>query len=339
MLNLTPQTKAQLPDAIDIDFRAFEEESYDSAHVTYNKYGIVKEETTEKDSENYTGISGVGDFEETPGNDTAAETSRVQAFDKTLTPVRKTLNNGIDDHLIKTDQHGKIKNIAQAMGRAAKRYPDKRVAELFYRGILTTDSKGNAMVANDGVRNFSIYHKMNESDSTTWSNISASSITLTPDNLYTAKLALESQPNLLNTDLADVKARVLLVQPAQKKKAIQILHSQGEYGTANHDGNIFNELSKFGDEKLELVVWDRLGYASNKYSSAVDTYWWLLDPSMPNQMKILWNEKPHFVTGSPEYIRKQNYWEYTMQMFFAFGMVEPRGTYMSIGDGTTTVTA
>jgi phage major head subunit gpT-like protein len=322
----SPMLKSAFTDLHDARFREVFDDKYENYDTYYEK--IFQVETSDKSYEQYSSVSGHTLMQPKGEGSTSQTDARIQGYDVQFVNNSYSLEAELSYENIKDDQFKILNKEAAALGKSAKRTPDAYAADAFKRGFATTDSYGNAQVAADGKPFFSTLHPKNPSETgTTYSNASASGITLTEDNLETGILALQQQLNPKGLLLQSV-ARVLVVPMALRKTAILITGSDKRSNTADNDANPYKGFERYYGGTMDVVVWPQLD-AVNLNGSA--TAWFLLDPEI-HELIFQWRERPNVwpvefnKKGTGEFI-------YTCFARFEYGMVDWRGTWGSKGDG------
>lgn len=179
--------------------------------------------------------------------------------------------------------HGKIVSISQKLAYtrvkeledkldeikqlkiAANRTLDKWAWMPIVDGYVTSDSNSNFPTArlSDGVSLFSSAHPSRVSGVSNRSNNVSGNPALTPDNLFTTEKMITEQLNGRGLPINYNGGFILVVPPALKKTAMQILESELESGTTDNDINYFKGIGH------DLIVCNYLGAANG----GSDTQW------------------------------------------------------------------
>lgn len=321
---LSPMLRSAFSDLHDARFREIFGDKFKEYQTVYDK--ILNMKSSDRQSEPYSSISGHDLFEETPELGTPSEDARLQGYDLTLVNRKFTKTAKISWENLKDDQFNELEKEAQSLGKAAKRTPDVHASDMLKRGFVTTDSFGNSMLSADGLRYFSTLHKLNSMDATTHSNASATGLTLSDDNLETALVAMNEQPNPRGL-FAGVQATHLIVPSSLRKAALIITGSDKRSDTADNDMNVYKSADSYYGGSLRVLVWNEIGAASTNAGS--NTAWFLQDKDI-HEMLFQWREKA--MLHPVEFNQKNMTFEYLMHMRYEFGMVDWRGTWASKGD-------
>jgi hypothetical protein len=160
---------------------------------------------------------------------------------------------------------------------------------------------------------------------TAQSNASSTGITLTDDNLETARVALLRQLDDRGKPMNIGSTKLLLVVPTElEKQAIIITKSEKRSGTANNDVNIYD------GPQFTVIASKWIGYSGNP-GSATTTSWFLVDPKTS---KLFFLQRQGLETH-----RHIDPFSLTNTFFvdcrFAVGTGDWRGMWGSIGDGAS----
>lgn len=178
--------------------------------------------------------------EKTEGNSVTYETL-VQGYDKKITNVTYAKGISISKELFEDEQYPIMKNMASALGKSAKLTMEQLAANLLNYGFVSTYN-----TAGDGQCLFYTAHTNPNGKSGTYSNIATAS-DLAISTLKDAITALETTESESGNPLA-IKAKKLVVAPANQFQAMQLLQSSHIPNSANND---INPVNGWG---IELVV-------------------------------------------------------------------------------------
>src|SRR5574343_63820 len=170
---------------------------------------------------------------------------RIQGYTKRWTHDTYALGLKHTQEALEDDLYGVMSDGAREMGVSARETRHIRVAGIFNTGFGTT-----VHTAGDGLAVFSASHV--RLDGTTWSNLQAAT-SLSYESLQDMILAFESQVDHRGKKIMQSPA-TLLVPPALEMKAMELLESVGQPGTANNDINTV----KAGRPSLRVIVWPYL---------------------------------------------------------------------------------
>jgi len=203
---------------------------------------------------------------------------------------------------------------ARKFGRAAGRTEDKGFWSMFVNGFTAANTSYG-----DNKPLFSTIHPRKDGG-TAQSNASATGATLTEANIFTAERAiveaLDDQGQVIDMD----GKFTLVVPPALKKTAFQILDSDLRSGTADNDSNYY-----FSGAQYDLFVNPWLG----NFAGGSDTAWYMLRQGMHGLTYV--NRKPFMVTNYEE--EKTGDVVVRGRERFSYGWIDWRGAWGSQGDG------
>ena len=321
----TPIITTTFPDVLDVSFRKIFNDKFKTHPVTYTE--VLQQESSDRASEKY---SSVGNFDYpslATEHGAPEQDGLIQGYDATLQNDKYMKQAIVTREMIDDDQFAVFKKIPSKLARVFRQQPDHNVAQMFRRGFVATNEAGGTMVAADAVRHFSTIHKQNSEDATTLSNASATSITFTEQNLETALIAANQQLDDRG-NLMMVRPNILLVPTALRKAALIITGSDKRPDTADNDLNVYKGgVESYYGGKLKVVVWPELDAV---VTGGSDTAWFLLDASLH---EMIFQNRMGVELMPVEYNNKNDSWEYTGVMRYAFGMIDWRGTWASKGDG------
>ena len=268
---------------------------------------IFNMETSDKDHEIDSGVTGFGFLAQTNENSPIQYEDPVQMFDVTYTHLKYTKGFKVSEELIEDDQWRVIRSKPQALGRAARRTEENQAAQVFINAFTSSQLGG------DGEELCSTVHPRSDGGATQ-SNADANGITLTYDNLETAEIAMRAQLDGKGMKIA-VKPNTLVVPPSLRREGLEITKSAKIPGTADNEINIFQGT-------LKVVDWDYL---------TSTTAWFLIDST---QSKVQW-----FWRSRPE-MRSDNSFDtgaalFKIQERFSNGFSDWRGVWGSQGDGAS----
>lgn len=261
-----------------------------------------------KQSEKDSAISGFGYFDETVEGGQVNYEDPVQMYDVTYTHKKYTKGFKVSEEMYDDDLYRIINRKPGQLAIAAKRTAEYNAANLFNNGFSPTQLGG------DGHPLFSIYHHRSDGG-TDQLNKAATDLPLSDANLNTAILAFESQLDDKGMKIA-TEANILLVPRALKKTATVLTQSDGLTQTAYNDMNYSKSLG------LKVIAWHYL---------TSPTAWFLIDSSVA-LLNWFWRKQPEF--------KQDNAFDTGMALFktsmrFSKGFSDWRGTWGSKGDNST----
>lgn len=314
-----PLSTASLPNAIDRRVRKHFLDTYPTVEPMLDKlFKIARQEDATEYEEDYQGLA---QYESTSEAETYKLDNFGEGYNTSYTPVKYTKRVPITYEAQKWDKAALTEagNVGAEMARAAADTIEERAASVFNNGFSTSyTSYGDALPL------FSTAHTRPDGG-TSQSNASATSITLSDENLETATQAFREQKNKRGR-LVRTKPRVLLVPPALEAEALRITKSDQRSDTADNDVNVFNMREYYGG-KMAVIVWD---YLSNTAGGS-DTAWFLLDPQL-HKVTWKWADKP--MVRKDDTTGKQSDILYFLGMFYAsYGWSDWIGTWGSQGTG------
>lgn len=190
-------------------------------------------------------ISGYGAVPVKPEGSPITYDARIQGPTKRWTHNTYAGGARISEEAIEDDRYGIMKSVARDQGVAARETRHIRVASIFNAGFGTTEhttGQGYAIFYGSHVK----------LGGGTWSNL-ATAAALAYATLQSAILAFEAQTDHRGKKINQTPM-VLLVPPALEFKALELLKSIGQPGTANNDPNTV----RLARPRLRLIVWPYL---------------------------------------------------------------------------------
>lgn len=289
-------------DILEPGFRKIFNDRYSEIPEQFSKLFKMGSSTQyfEKDS----AVSGFGMLEQTGENDPIRYEDPVQMYDVTYTHLKYTKGFSISEELYEDDLYNVMNKKPSALGRAARRTNEYYAAQIF-NNAFSSNTGG------DGKYLCSTAHPRADGG-TAQSNASSSGIALTEENLNTGILALEGQLDDKGMKVM-AEASILLVPRALRKKAHEIVKSDGRSETADNDMNYYDGMG------LSIMSWHYL---------TSDTAWFLIDKSL-HELNWFWRIKPEFKqdnsfdTGAALYKTRER---------FSRGWSDWRGVWGSQGD-------
>jgi phage major head subunit gpT-like protein len=298
--------KSNFGDLLEPGFREIYDDRFKSIPSIFPQLLTVNSST--KQSEKDSAISGFGYFEETVEGGQVNYEDPVQMFDVTYTHKKYTKGFKISEEMYDDDMYRIMNRKPGQLAIAAQRTTEYQAAGLFNNAFSTTQKGG------DGKPLCSIYHTRSDGG-TDQMNKAATDLALSDTNLNTAVLAFESQLDDKGMKIA-AEAKVLLVPRTLKKTATVLTQSEGLTQTDYNDMNYSKTLG------LKVIAWHYL---------TSTTAWFLIDPSIA-LLNWFWRKQPEF--------SQENSFDTGMALFktsmrFSKGFSDWRGVYGSKGDNST----
>lgn len=296
--------RSNFGDLLEPGFREIFDDAYAEQPLVFPR--IFDVETSEKQDEKVSGVTGFGLLQQTGEGESVQYEDPSQMYDTSFTHAKYTKGFKVSEELVEDDQYNVIKKKPAQLARAARRTSEFSAANVLNRAFSTSYLGG------DGKPLASTSHPRSDGG-TAQSNASSTGVTLTDDNLETARIAFRQQ--------LDDKGMIIQTMPKQlivpvdlEKDASILTGSEGRPGSADNDINIYKS-------KMEVIDWE--------YITVNNTCWFLRDPSQEN-LKFYWRIKPEF--------KQDTAFDTGMALFkvrtrFSNGWVDWRGMWGSKGDG------
>ena len=265
---------------------------------------IFHTETSGKDEEKVSAVSGFGYLQQTTEGETIQYEDPVQMYDVTFRHLKYTKGFKVSEELYEDDLYNVIAKKPAALARSARRTREYYAASVF-NNAFSTSYKGG-----DAVPLCSTVHPRADGGSTQ-SNADTNGITLTEANLETALIAMRGQLDDKGMKIM-AKARLLLVPPALEKEASILVKSRLRPGSYNNDYNYYEGI-------VDVLSYDYI---------TSSTAWFLLDTQL--------HELAWFNRVLPEF-KQDNSFDTGMALFktrtrFSKGWADWRGVWGSKGD-------
>lgn len=268
---------------------------------------IFKVNSSEKDSERDSSVSGFSLAQETGEGAPINYEDAIQGYDKTYVHLKYSLGFKVTLEMKEDGLYGTMNKLPAALGRAMRRTSEVLAAQVFNRGFNSSYTDGG-----DGKVLFSTAHPRPDGG-TAQSNASSTSIALTELNLETARLAFRGQLDDKGQKIGMVP-KTLLVPIDLEKTAHLIIDSTMRSGTADNDANFYRG-------KFDIVAWEWL---------TSTTAWFLLDKAN-HELNWFWRRKPTFKSDE---LFDTEYAVYKSTMRLSRGWSDWRGVWGSQGDGS-----
>lgn len=296
--------RSNFGDLLEPGFREIFDDAFKEIPMVFPR--IFREMTSEKQDENVSGVTGFGLMEQTDEGESVSYEDPIQMYDTTFVHQKYTKGFKISEELWEDDQYNVMKGKPAQLARAARRTAENSAANVFNRGFNTSYLGG------DGKPLFSVSHPRSDGGSSQ-SNASATGITLTDDNLETARIAARSQLDDKGM-IIQINPKKLIVPIDLEKDALILTGSVGRPGTADNDKNVYNNM-------FDVISWE--------YLTLNNTMWFLQDPQQ-HQLTFFWRIRPEF--------KQDSAFDTGMALFkartrFSNGWADWRGMWGSKGDG------
>ena len=301
--------KANFGDLLEPGLREIYDDRYSSIPSVFPEVMTVN--TSTKQSEKDSAISGFGYFDETSEGASVTYEDPVQMYDVTYTHKKYTKGFKVSEEMYDDDLYRIINRKPGQLALAARRTAEYYAAQVFNNAGSTSYLGGDAKPL------ISTLHPRSDGGSVQ-SNKSAAGATLGDANLNTGILALESQLDDKGMKIA-TEAKILLVPRALRKTAMVLTQSELQPGVSTYATNDLNYNKTLG---LRVIAWHYLSTATN---------WFLIDPSVA-LINWFWRKQPEF--------KQDNSFDTGMALFktsmrFSTGFSDWRGFWGSEGDGAT----
>ncbi len=290
-------------DLLEPGFRQIFDDAYVEVPMVFPQ--VFSEETSEKQDERVSGVTGFGLLSQTGEGETVVYEDPIQMYDTTFVHLKYTKGFKVSEELVEDDQYNVIKGKPAQLARAARRTAENSAANVLNRAFNTSYLGG------DGKPLASTTHPRSDGG-TAQSNASATGVTFTDANFEVGRIAARNQ-----LDDKGMKIQVMpntIVVPINLEKDANILvGSMQRPGTADNDTNVYNN-------KYKVVSWEYLTSTTN---------WFLLDKQQ-SKLMFYWRIKPEF--------KQDNAFDTGMALFktrtrFSNGFADWRGIWGSKGDG------
>lgn len=275
-------------------------------------YNVSEQENASDEYENYTGLT---QFSPVGEGETYSEDIPLQAYGVTLTPVKYGKTMPVTYEMRKWSKTKKIWDAAKMLGKAAAITEKVAGASVLINGhdaSYTSMTDGKPLFADD--------HPRADGGS---SQDNASTLALSEVNLETLILQMEGQLNDRGQSISVFPNKIVL-PPALRKKALEILRSDKKSESADNDINVYNGMQEFYGT-MKIVVWDALGAASG----GSDTAFYLFDDAN-QQLMWEWAERANISRDESIGFKNDTIY-YKGRDYFSIGWRDWRGTLGSTG--------
>jgi hypothetical protein len=270
---------------------------------------LLREDSTSRSIEQFSQMAGVGLLSEVgEGIDTPTD-NFVQGFDRTFKPAKFGLGIAATQELVEDDKIGIVSQRAVALGRSTRQTIEIQGASVFNNAFDVTNYPGS-----DAVALCSATHPLIKAGGTQ-SNILSVAADLDVTSL---ELAMTDWETIKTAEgfIQMWPTPRLLVAPANRWNANEILRSDKRSDTANNTANAF----KYAENGIpQLLVW--------KFLTDPDA-WFLVAPPSETGLLWLWRKKPYIKS---DYVER-NETGYVYQRYRAtYGFHDWRGIYGTPG--------
>jgi len=229
-------------------------------------FKISNQESASDEYKDYTGLSQLSEVGE---GEVYSEDIPIQAYGVTLTPVKYGKIMPVTYEMRKWAKTKEIWNASKMLGRAAARTEQVKGSDLLNNGFdtgYTSYSDEKPLFEDDHPRADGGTAQDNES------------------NLETLILQMESQLDNRG-QLISCFPNKLVIPPALRKQALEVLKSDAKSDSANNDLNVYNGMREYYGT-MKIIVWDYLAAAAG----GSDTAWFMFDDAL-HQLQWQWAEK------------------------------------------------
>ena len=288
-------------------------DQYNLEKVDLSKiFNIDKQESKSDEFKSYTGLA---QFSAVGEGETYSEDTPIQAYGVTLTPVKFGKVMPVTYEMKKWAKTKEIWDAAKMLGRAAARTEQVYGASVLNNGLDTAYTS-----LSDGKPLFEDDHPRADGGAT---QDNESTLSLGETNLETLILQMEGQLDDRG-QMINVFPNKLVVPPALRKQALEILKSEKKSASADNDVNVYNGMEEYYGT-MKLIVWDYLSAAAG----GSDTAFYLFDDKVQKLM-WQWAEKAN-VSRDDSLGFKSDTTYYKGRNYFSYGWADWRGTLCSAG--------
>jgi phage major head subunit gpT-like protein len=296
--------RSNFGDLLEPGFREIFDDAFAEEPMVFER--IFRTETSQKQDEKDSGVTGFGLLQETSEGAQVNYEDPVQMYDVRYTHKKYTKGFKVSEELVEDDQYNVIKGKPAQLARAAR-----RTAE-FYAASVLNNAFVSTVLGGDGQELVSTVHPRSDGG-TSQSNASSTGITLTEENLETARIAFRQQLDDKGMRIQTMPDRLFVPVDLEKDAKI-IVGSTLRPGSADNDLNIYKG-------SLDVIAWE--------YYTTNSTAWFLQDASQ-HKLTWFWRVRPEF--------KQDVAFDTGMALFkcrarFSYGWSDWRGFWGSLGDG------
>lgn len=239
-------------------------------------FSVLQRKNVSGAQENYTSVTGVGEVKKFDGDGEDIGTSRqYKSYETHAVWTNYGDSVEVSYNQLQDEDFAAELDRARKLGIAVNFSQDKSGVQVFNGGFATTTNVNTYDVVwyGDGSPLFSTVHPTPVPGQSTQSNASSTGITLTDDNLETARIALLQQQQDNGIAMSMAGTPQVVVPLNLEKEAMVITMSERVSGNANNDINVYAN--------------GRMGMASTKLLDAAEggsnTAWFL---NIPGQSSL-----------------------------------------------------
>jgi phage major head subunit gpT-like protein len=293
-------------DLLEPGFREIFNDAFKEMPMVFER--IFRTNSSSKQDEKDSGVTGFGMLQETAQGASVDYEDPIQMYDVTYTHKKYTKGFKVSEELVEDDQYNVIKGKPAQLARAARRTAEYHGAEVLNKAFTTSGYNGG-----DAKPLCSVGHPRSDGG-TAQSNASSTGITLTEENLETARIAFRQQLDDKGMRIQAMPGRLIVPVDLEKDAKI-IVGSTLRPGTADNDMNIYKGA-------LDVIAWE--------YITVNNTCWFLQDMAQ-HQLNWFWRVRPEF--------KQDVAFDTGMALFksrtrFSKGWSDWRGFWGSAGDGS-----
>lgn len=296
--------RSNFGDLLEPGFREIYDDAYAEEPTVYER--IFHVNSSDKQDEKDSGVTGFSQLKQTDEGASVIYEDPVQMYDVTFTHKKYTLGFKVSEELVEDDQYNVIKGKPAQLGRATRRTAETIAANVLNRAF------NSSYVGGDADELCATGHARSDGGASQ-SNASATGVTLTDENLETARIAFRQQLDDKGQIIATMPDR--LIVPVDLEKDAKILvGSNLRPGSADNDINVYKGT-------LEVIPWE--------YVTVNNTLWFLQDASQ-HKLNYFWRVKPEF---KQDVAFDTGMALFKTRMRCSVGWSDWRGFWGSLGDG------
>lgn len=296
--------RSSFGDLLEPGFLEIYDDAYTELPMMFEKIFNVK--NSSKQDEKESGVSGFGLLQQTGEGSPVDYEDPVQLPDVRYTHLKYTKGFKVSEEMQEDDLYNVINDKPAQLGRATRRTAENSAANVFNRAFNTSYTGG------DGLPLCSTLHT-SAGGLSTQSNASSTGLTLTEENLETARIAARQQVDDKGMRIQTMPDTMVIPVDLEKDARI-ITQSSMRPGSADNDVNIYKG-------KYTVYDWE--------YITQNNTMWFLLD-SKQHKLTWFWRVRPEF--------KQDMAFDTGLALFktrtrFSNGFSDWRGVWGSLGDG------
>jgi len=232
---------------------------------------LFKEVTTDRDIYQTTEMHDLPLFQEQPENTQYSFERPKQGYHKTFAPRKFTGGFSISEEAINDGKFDLVADMVRKLARSAKESQEINAMDVINGGFSTVTSP-------DGVSLFNTAHTLPSGG--TFRNTSAAPADLSDGSLRSALVDFETQFVGDSGIIYNIKPRILLVNPSEKRTAEELIGSERRVNnvTASNDNGPTNAMNALRNDGLMVV--------SSPHLTDLDS-WFLLADSAEHGLMIV----------------------------------------------------